>query len=201
MIVEGLVFAGAAALVWAGRNALVRATDGVGLRRAPPPDKASQRVPIEITRAYKPLDLGEDPVRWPSERPWELAARLPVPQWPSKGWDDEHFGKHWDHSKAEVQDRGFHAMAARGDEPPTPTPERRRRKAAPVEPPVPEAEPPTAVKVAKPAKGAKPAEAPSPREVAEWMETMGLAGAVQEVMRRTGWDFREAAQFLAKLRK
>src|SRR5690606_5724798 len=43
----------------------------------------------DVKRSFRPLDLGPDPVRWPSEiaRP-DLGPELP--DWPSHHWDDPH---------------------------------------------------------------------------------------------------------------
>jgi hypothetical protein len=43
-------------------------------------------------------------------------------------------------------------------------------------------------------------QAPSKEELLRLVDTVGLAGTVQEIMGRTGWDFRKAAQYLAKVR-
>jgi len=48
--------------------------------------------------------------------------------------------------------------------------------------------------------GASVTDVPKPAEIERLVEAHGLAGAVQVVMKRTGWDFRTAAQYLAKVR-
>lgn len=45
-----------------------------------------------VARAFKPLDLGPDLVRWPSEVP-RTVLHFPEPPWPSELWNDEHFGR------------------------------------------------------------------------------------------------------------
>lgn len=64
-----------------------------------------------------------------------------------------------------------------------------------------------AQKQAAPAPAAKPAaqagggQPPSYQEIEAWMKTQGLAGAIQQIMQRTGWDFRKAAAYLSEVRK
>lgn len=201
-------------------------------RTAPREKHARQRT--EVTSAFRPLDLGPDPIKWPSERPWSLDSTLKVPEWPSKSWNDENFGRHWrDGTVRDVADRGFHAMAARrtAENKPTPQPKPEPRKSSK-----------SATKAAKSTESASPrkrqqtanaarkaaeqaqditAEAsffveegatqsqaaetrsgvPSAAELEHLIATIGLAGTVQAIMQRTGWDFREAAQYLAKSRQ
>ncbi|MBA2319538.1 MAG: hypothetical protein H0V89_00145 [Deltaproteobacteria bacterium] len=51
------------------------------------------RVQTAVVRAWKPLDLGPDLVRWPSEAPVRTVPHFPEPAWPSEGWNDPHFGR------------------------------------------------------------------------------------------------------------
>lgn len=51
------------------------------------------RVQHPVVRAWKPLDLGPDLVRWPSETPALAVPHFPEPAWPSEGWNDPHFGR------------------------------------------------------------------------------------------------------------
>lgn len=196
MIVE-LLAAGTAlaATLFLGLRGLERSGAGQVRSKRAPRDAASVRTPVEITRAFTPLDLGVDPVRWPSERPWVLAANLPVPTWPSRSWNDEHFGKQWEKNKtkADIDDRGFHALAARRDAPPTESPTKVLRTSK---------GPPPAKPVGEPAL-VMPAdvEIPTRAELEALIDQVGLAGAVQAVMQKTGWDSKRAVQALSKLRR
>ncbi len=188
---------------------------------------------------FEPLDLGEDPMQWPSAREWPSSGKLSQ-EWPSRSWDDEHFGTHWERSTATaVEDAGFHAMAQRRTEA---SPERvvrresaraarseaarregegslrtgaaqsrddararavsartsgvRRAEPAPrAAPPAPSAGPSSA------AAATVDAEAPSRAELEDRIARVGLAGTVEHIMKRTGWDFRKAAHYLAKTRQ
>lgn len=242
MILEGLALIGAAVGV-----AVIGAPIASSLaqphtfRRKASRDNTTNKQRVELARAFQPLDLGPDPVKWPSERPWELASALPDADWPSKAWKDDHFGRHWrDGSVKEIDDRGFHAMASRhlGDSgamvPPRPaaphahTP--RERKAAREEaaraqtPKLPPAKSSSnqqrkqrgegnranqeaarrQQKVALEQARNEAQSKRSPPDVAEiehLVSTVGLAETVKTIMQRTGWDFREAAQYLAKVRQ
>jgi hypothetical protein len=222
-----------------------------------------ERERVDVTPAYKPLDLGPDPTRWPSERAWPTTTTLREPQWPSRSWNDEHFGSHWRNSTADhVQDRGFHAMASRrpgaptsevatpARPPPRPataqsqraqaaedswfdtdpssaleTPEETRRRASeqrrkqqqaaagqekrrqqqqqPARPQQQRAKPqpkPQVATIPDPRARSRAAEPPERADLERLIETVGLAGTVQAIMDRTGWEFREAAHYLAKIR-
>lgn len=241
MIVEGLMFAGAlavTAVIGLPLAELVGSTHK--FRKHVARDTSGRKLRADVERAFTPLDLGPDPVRWPSERVWELKSTIHQADWPSKGWNDEHFGQHWKQAKmADVADRGFHAMAARrfeeGDDtavkaaPPAhapPSQPRRRAAAAPAAKPRAglaertrgptrtEAQPQSqaqpqaqAQQARQPAPAPKQAERvvagapPDEAEVEHLIATVGLAGTVQAIMQRTKWDFREAAQYLARIRR
>ena len=169
--------------------------------------RPSRRDPHE-TRArpvpgggFKPLDLGPDPMEWPSQKEWSSSGKRDA-EWPSREWDDEHFGRHWrEGTVVESQDAGFHAMAERsaerggGEAAAMRRAESRRRGTSP-----------HAAKRASPAESPR-AEAPPARQAPgrEELEAMivdvGLAGTVQAIMERTGWDFRKAAHYLARTRQ
>jgi hypothetical protein len=249
LVLEGLAFL-AAAIATAvigtpiastlARPASFRKTEGTGTQ--------SKRSRTDVVRPFEPLDLGPDPVQWPSERPWSLHSTLKSAEWPSKAWDDEHFGRVWrDGSIKELADLGFHAMAARrlNDEGKViEVPGSKAKKAQPKAQPKP-AQQPKAQKQASPApakeKGqrrrqpssvdqeaerkqreialeqakteatffqeapkapaAAPTGVPDNAEIEHLISTVGLAGTVQAIMSRTGWDFREAAQYLARIRQ
>lgn len=229
MIVETLMFAGAAlgTLILGAPLALSVARRERWVHTAPR-DPSTRKMRSDVVRAYTPLDLGIDPIRWPSERLWELKSTLAIPDWPSRSWNDEHFGRNSKNfATYDASEAGFHAMAARrhrevtassarataartpasqkprpqAEEKPQSSANRRgardpKTRAQPVPTPravvapVPVPEPP-------PATGAPPDAA----ELEHLIGTVGLAGTVQAIMQRTGWEFREAAQYLARIRR
>jgi len=222
---------------------------------------------VGVTAGFTPLDLGPDPMTWPSSSEWP-SPKLRDAEWPSKSWNDEHFGRHWrDGTHTEVPDGGFHAMlqrapgAAEASPPPKAQPTRSAPPKRPVQPrPTPkqaEASPAEAAFFAgasaaetqrqkaiqqsqqrareqakrrqaeamrqqalRQAKAQKRAPAPAPKpqaasrdrarpqptsapdraELEALVASQGLAGTVQVIMKRTGWDFRKAAQYLARVR-
>lgn len=180
-------------------------------RRKP---QASGRDRPSVTAGFVPLDLGEDPMQWPSERPWPPG--LVSPPWPSETWDDEHFGRHWREEGRPAAPVSAEAdLAAMRTSPPrqerSGTPARLRRST-----PRPRPAPPTPSRASTPSTSRAPA--PSPRtpegpetrvtttpptreEIEKLIVELGLAGTVQNIMRRTGWDFRRAAHYLARVRQ
>lgn len=237
LIVEGLAFAGALALTAAvGIPIALSAGQAHQWLRPAVRDRATRRQEHTQTTPFKPLDLGPDPMRWPSEREWQLRSTLQEPDWPSKTWEDEHFGRPWrEGTMVEVKDRGFHAMAARRyDESAPAPPEGAKSEGKPRPPRAQKADEPARSRSPEPQKArsappkkrasnqrtaparrgpaqpsaAQPsAEAPAGKrppdelEIEHLIATVGLAGTVQAIMARTGWEFREAAQYLAKVRR
>lgn len=178
--------------------------------------KHTNQAPTPVVRPFTPLDLGPDLMTWPSQTPWALSGRL-EPDWPSKQWDDEHFGAHW-RRQGHAGKVAAAAAAAESPAPPAqaskrqPAQNRRQKAAAAPAAPAPAAAPwPPAPQAAKgkPAAAATPAAVakatpkgpPSDAEIEHLIATEGLAGTVQVIMARTGWEFRDAAQYLAQLRK
>lgn len=134
--------------------------------------------------AFEPLDLGDAPLKWPSEQPRPNTALPPLP-WPSETWTDDFFGA----GRAAAAERSIAARAA-GDG----AAEQAFFAAAPEAPP--QAKP----KKRRKAKAeAEPAAAPEAAEVAGWVDEHGLAGAVERIRQRTGWDFQQAAHHLAEV--
>lgn len=201
-------------------------------KRTVNPELESSRERRVHTSAFTPLDLGPDLIEWPSQRPsTERAFR--DQEWPSRGWDDEHFGSHWrDGRMVEVADLGFHAMAGRryddsvGEDEAIQRNEeaarqrrqqaaerqqRQRARSKPRSAPKPHRSSPRAAGRAEPqARRAERAEAasqalarqpPSRAELEALIVDVGLAGTVQAIMERTGWDFRKAAHYLAQVRQ
>jgi len=215
--------------------------------------KHDHREPLDVYKGigFEPLDLGPDLMRWPSEveRP---STSLPVPEWPSKSWDDPHFGAHWhDAQYQNVDDGAYEARQAERRE------ATRRRAAAEAElaqrqsglqqaqrqeaehrkreqamakqrkaqsreqrrqqeseqqffkekaskkakEHVQRAKKQAKQAAHKAASNAVGAEIPSPDELEAMVGQLGLAGTVQEIMKRTNWDFRKAAHYLAKARQ
>ena len=197
MVVEVLMFFGALvptllvgvplALAWSKRGSL---------RPHPSRDRHVSRAKVEVAPAFAPLDLGPDPVRWPSERAWPVST-LRTPDWPSASWNDEHFGKA----------AKKHASPPAEPAPPAPEPRRTLRRPAkrpaselvayePVPPPA-----PVLVHEIGTALGLPNLQAPDREEIEHLIQEVGLAGTVQRIIDRTGWDFRKAAQHLARTRQ
>ncbi|MBX2797986.1 MAG: hypothetical protein KTR31_09965 [Myxococcales bacterium] len=168
--------------------------------------------------AFTPLDLGEDPMRWPSAHPWP--NRMSIGQsWPSKEWEDEHFGAHWrDGRMVETDDAGFHAMAGRRFDSSVREEDEEASRASYLEAAkaqqealaVASQQQPTnkaASQKREPVAQSLPTSLaltsqPPPREQLEAMiAEVGLADTVQVIMEQTGWDFRKAAQYLARVRQ
>jgi hypothetical protein len=157
------------------------------------------RTKVEVARAYEPLDLGPDPVHWPSEHPWPSSS-VRDPDWPSASWNDEHFGK-------SAKKAAATAAAAAASAPPPAEPRRGLRRAPrspqhelvafePIPPPA-----PVLVNEIGAAPGLPNLQAPDREEIERLINELGLAGTVQRIIERTGWDFRKAAQHLARSRQ
>lgn len=226
MVLEGIAFAGGLLITAAlGIPVALAATQPHIWRRTAARDRSVGRSVAPHTVQFTPLDLGPDPVQWPSERTWTNQSTIPVPEWPSMAWDDAHFGQHWKKFGAEVKDRGFHAMAARrtsevptaqparaaSPKQPSPRETRVQQAAAARQPartpshPAPKRNTPQQRKPSAPsAKAQSRVQSKAPPDEAEvehLIATEGLAGTVQTIMSRTGWEFREAAQYLARVRR
>jgi hypothetical protein len=229
MVLEALFFvAGAAATVLVGTPIAASLAGPGELRSLHKRDKEQRKQQVRTEggqRAFAPLDLGPDKVQWPSQRPWALTTTMKVPQWPSSSWTDEHFGK-----AARAANAAATAAAPATPRPDpkaaTPvsqaprqaTPPRRRQTADAAQAAQKQQQtaleqmrranpkgtqalsktpPPPAPTTSPPARDAPPSEV----EVEHLIATQGLAGTVQIIMQRTGWEFREAAQYLAQLRR
>jgi hypothetical protein len=158
------------------------------------------RTKVDVARAYEPLDLGPDPVHWPSERAWP-SSTFRSPDWPSASWNDEHFGMRAKKAAAAA------ATAAAASAPPPEESRRNLRKTSrapktelvafePVPPPA-----PILVNEIGSAPGLPNLQAPDRDEIEQLIQDLGLAGTVQRIIERTGWDFRKAAQHLARSRQ
>ncbi len=194
-----------------------------------------------VQPSFEPLDLGPDPVRWPSENPWPATARPELP-WPSTTWNDPHFGQHWrTHGEGGASDAAFEAAqqarrtraVERRNQDEAERTQRSKQKAKPKPQIEQVAQPPlrqkarnevqriqkraqkaqhqvresvgraaaAAVDEVLPGASSTMAQIPSPPELEQMVAQIGLAGTVQEIMKRTGWDFKTAAQHLAKARR
>lgn len=201
-----LLSIGALSVIAAGIPLVSRLAEPATWRpRYPIPERqrATAR-PVETRRSFEPLDLGPDPVRWPSETNRPDAAR-PLPDWPSARWDDPHFG-----AAARAARSG-----ASSAQPPPRAQERRARPPKPQDAPAPR---PERAREAAPQSPAARGEhaghdplvvfadelrgaLPGIEEIERLMAQHGLAGTVKTLMDHTGMDFREAAEHLARLRK
>lgn len=177
--------------------------------------------------SFTPLDLGPDPMRWPSQDPWKknMTAELP---WPSQTWDDPHFGRHWDKTvigdaadaayerrqadrRARAEEQRQAEANARIEQPASSSTAQRarqemrqiRERAARMKAEVQGQAEQKARQVRKAAPQIADAvsNVPPPAELERLVASVGLAGTVQEIMKRTGWDFKTAAQYLAKARR
>jgi len=171
------------------------------------------------TSGFTPLDLGPDPMQWPSANAWPT-SNLPVPDWPSKLWDDEHFGRQWSAKGGDVGPAGAAGQsAAAPSKAPSPRAQSKKgrpNRSSPKKPSSTKADAARraaarkALEQRQAARTPAPAPTPSPQpsgptppsrdELVQMVERIGLAATVKEIMNRTGWDFRDAAQHLAKVR-
>lgn len=160
--------------------------------------------PVETKRSFEPLDLGPDPVRWPSETQRADEGR-PLPDWPSAHWDDPHFGAgareaRVEASHAQQQQRALERRAA----PSTPAPQPARE---PARGPRRAERPSFGLHTLFEASGdpdplvTSADDLPSLDEIERLMAQHGLAGTVKAIMDATGMDFRDAAAHLARLRR
>lgn len=211
----GLLLIGAAMVVAAGFPAIERLVEPARWGpRYPVPDRPDQGNRATVARrGFQPLDLGPDPVSWPSETSRPDTSR-PLPDWPSARWDDPHFGKKAREARSEQQRSETRRQAT---PPPSGTPSRPPREADPRAPLTLEQaalaqtadflrraleqvsgtpNPPVAG-VHEPALR----NLPDLVEIERLVAQHGLAGTVKAVMDRTGLDFRDAARHIAQVRR
>ena len=158
-----------------------------------------------VTTGFTPLEFGEDPMRWPSERPWPEG--IEPPPWPSETWNDEYFGRV---SRGDARSVGEEAgdegatTSAHPRRSPERTTRRQPRTSGAARPPARRAGRSSSEVPTSPDRDSArlPAVIPPHRdELEQLIATIGLAGTVQDIMKRTGWDFRQAAHYLAKIRQ
>lgn len=169
---------------------------------------------------FEPLNFGPDVMRWPSETPWTLTTPKEV-LWPSQTWNDTHFGQHWNRERAPKQaipvleEEVSRPVGAKSVQDPPPDAERQKQMRAAIKRAADVAQS-KAEGVAEQAKqavyeqveqrvesatGVQLDAIPKPAELERLVGEVGLAGTVQIIMKRTNWDFRTAAQYLAKARR
>lgn len=165
---------------------------------------ASGKSSFAANIGFDPLDLGEDPLVWPSEQP-ERRREIDIPrlEWPSVGWDDPYFGINKTFDPSQLAQAPPSTLRERQS---APRPQRRQRQQQP-------SSQGGAVRAAaqvasraveesffEPARQVRESASkiPSQAEVKRLVEQHGLASAVQHIRDRTGWDFKRAAQFLAE---
>lgn len=161
-------------------------------RRTALPTGEGSRDQYERLFPFEPLDLGPDTMRWPSEVTRESHA-MPLARWPSESWDDTHFGKG---APAAVA-----ALPVKTKPKPKPA---KKAKARKIQKPkfIPESQPAAKAKAPRPAPTSSGGGGLPDRAAVETMiADLGLAGTVQALMRSQGWDFKQAASWLARIRK
>ena len=131
-----------------------------------------------LTAAYRPpgftpVDFGEPKMKWPSQITRDQRHRTPEMPWPSETWD-EPFAPRKPSSSPATSDSRPDSVA--------------KAKASGI------------VRGAQArTKATRPkAKVPSQEEVVEMVQSLGFAAAVDEIRRRTGWDFKKAAHYLAQ---
>lgn len=167
-------------------------------RRTALPVGDRDSVEYERLFPFEPLDLGPDTMQWPSEVTRESHA-MPLARWPSESWDDAHFGKG---APIEVAE----APPASARPKPKQAQKTSARKAAKSKlarsKPVPKPQPSARPKPPRPAPTSSGDDGLPQRAAVEAMiAELGLAGTVQALMRSQQWDFKQAASWLARIRK
>lgn len=209
------------------------------------PAQSDRDAQVTTGPSFEPLDLGPDPMRWPSETPWVFAGREELP-WPSQTWDDPHFGKRarvvstgtdadYEAAKASRREAARSQREAEADKRARAPQVRRdnaqrkedasqrakqemrsiRDRAAELQGQVRErigeevraaAQREARYQTGRVVEAVEEHLAPlgvelDSVEIEEMVANLGLAGTVQEIMKRTQWDFKTAAQYLAKSRR
>ncbi|MBN2800535.1 MAG: hypothetical protein JXX28_15445 [Deltaproteobacteria bacterium] len=145
--------------------------------------REGERAHFPVNIGFVPLDLGPDTLHWPSEIPVPTRrVALPTLHWPSESWTDPYFGKSGGVAVAEGREQPRDQQHSQPRQAPAPQPR-----------PQPVQQPPQRQQPQRPAGGV-----PSQQEVAAMVGEHGLAGTVQIIRDRTGWDFQRAAKYLAK---
>lgn len=193
-------------------------------RRSAPADQFRERVEVAV-RNFEPLDFGEDLMKWPSEQD-RAVAPFPEPAWPSENWDDADFGRGAGRRAEEIveknaarqeqdtarRERRADTKAGRPErrhvrpEPrPTSPPKAAQRPTSQARPPAKrppvQRAPPSVKKQASPPATKGGSAPPTKAELEGMIQSLGLAGTVQHLMRDNGWDFKTAAAWLARARK
>lgn len=163
----------------------------------------SPKVQFDVTTRFDPLDLGEDPMRWPSEH-----ARDPYEErmtWPSTRWDDPSFGRPEAVQAAEAARRRAEDAAQRhvrrASKRPTRPDERAPAEASAVStaPPA-QAEAPRAVLRVKRRPDPAPSDGISPGEVAGLLDQHGFSDTVRILMQDRGVPIHDLKRLVAAAR-
>jgi len=197
-----LVFVGVLAI---GFTTLGLLNPGRLLQRNPGPSHAHIPMRVEVDlREFNQFEIEGMQLHWPSESGRDDAAFRNLP-WPSSTWDDPHFGKAL---------TGDMATALELDQD-TPQPARQRlddlRQRAATKPRQLASRAQQEVQQVRERaeedffeavdRGRKKVSKQlgfDPADVPAMVREYGLAGAVERIRKQTGWDFKDAAQFVAK---
>lgn len=159
------------------------------------------RVQFDVDTRFEPLDLGEDPMRWPSEH-----ARDPYVErmtWPSTRWDDPSFGRPEAVQAAEAARRKAEDAAQRTARHATETPasrEARLSSEASAAPPAPATTAARAVVKVKRRPEASANGRVSPAEVAELLDKHGFSDAIRILMQERGVPIKDLKKLVAAAR-
>lgn len=167
--------------------------------------------------AFEPMDLGPSPMKWPSETP-RKTTKKPDKLWPSETWEDPYFGPNakkmdgWgtktkestkpsestpeqDFFELEPPEKSRKRTKQRSQKQKSTTQKRQAQK------PKRQAQPQQRKAPPKPAQQRPTSSGPnlpSTAQVTQWVQEVGFAGAVDKIRQQTGWDFKQAAHFLAQ---
>lgn len=190
-----------------------------------PLDKNAQGAARSFPPAFEPLHMEPFTLQWPSEveRPSTEIQELP---WPSETWDDPYFGararddvqriaktaaaidakrarsaqeanrlRHQADQEAASRNAAIHkAQPQQAQSHHKAKRSKHQQPAAQAQPQPKRPQPKQQPQQPTPSGSGSP---PSAAEIGELVKKLGLGGAVEEIRKRTGWDFRRSAQYLA----
>ena len=181
----------------------------MSLKRDPGSSQSASREANVTAPAFTPLDLGEAPMKWPSQNPYPRKALPPLP-WPSETWTDDYFGrKGGKNSHGNLQTSAAAVTSATEDAwlngtaaveaPPPPKKQKPAQKPAAT----PKADKKASAKskggVTRPPSTASTSGGLSEADIITIVEREGLAAAVEKVRAQHGWDFQQAATHIAQV--
>lgn len=167
-----------------------------GAWRPDPDAEAAPKAPLVIPSGFQPIDLGPDPLHWPSARPWSHAP-VPDPPWPSETWNDPQFGPGARRKK--TMDAPVPVAPVKGNVEPPARPaaveavQRAAASAASAAAQIQDARQKVERSAAR--------SAPSPQQVEAWLGELGLAGTIEQIRQHTGWEFKDVVAFLQQRRR